>query len=194
MLSPPSLISRSWSFSLRWFPALAVLALVLVSGCDGVVGTNDADDSSFTTEIANETLSADAPSTKEIDQGQYGNIENGLQLLIRNETEYADIWVQLHGHRESTPDRPPINFEEESLVVIVMEPQRTGGYAVNIDEALLNEDGDQAQIRYTEVSPGENCSVTMAMTSPYVLATIDAPVDNASFEASADVHSCTPAE
>lgn len=169
--------------------------LVLSAGCDGVAGLNGGDnDSSFSTTVSHETLSADAPETEEIDQGQYSDIEEGLQLLIRSEEEYADVWTQLHGHKESTPDRPTLNFEEESLVVIVMESQPTGGYDVNIDETLLNENGDEAQIRYTEVSPGEDCSVTMAQTSPYVLAKIDAPVDNASFEASSEVRSCDTSE
>ena len=182
------------SISFRWIPVLTVLTLLLASGCDGLTGSNDAAPPSFTTEVTTETVTTDDPKTQEVDQGQYADIEDGLKLVIHSEAEYADIWSQLHGHQDSIPDRPTLNFEEESLVVIVMESQPTGGYDVTIDEVLLNEAGDQAQIRYTETSPGETCSVTMARTSPYLLATIDVPVDTASFEASTEVRSCPPSE
>lgn len=173
---------------------LGMVALVFAGGCDGVAGLSGDDDPSFSTDVAHETLSADAPETEEIDQGQYGNIEGGLQRVVRSEAEYADVWTQLHGHKESTPDRPSLDFEEESLLVIVMEAQPTGGYDMSIDQTLLSDTGEEAQVQYTERSPGENCSVTQVQTSPYVLATIDAPVDDARFEVSSDVRSCDTSE
>jgi hypothetical protein len=180
--------------SVHWVPALALFSFVLLAGCDGVAGLSNDEDPSFSTEVTHETLSAEAPETESIDQGQYADIDSGVQLVIQNEQEFSTLWEQLHGNRDSAPAPPSVDFDQQTVIAVVMESQPTGGYSVSVDEALLNETGDEAQIRYTETAPGDDCGVTMAFTSPYVLATIDATVDDASFTSSSEVRSCSTAE
>lgn len=184
----------SWLISAYWLPALSLFSLVLLTGCDGVAGLGNDEDPSFSTEVAHETLSTEVPETESIDYGQYTNIDSGMQLVIQNEQEFSTLWEQLHGSSDTIPDLPPVDFEEQTVIAVVMESQPTGGYSVSIDEALLNETGNEAQIRYTETEPGDDCSVTMATTSPYVVATIDATVDDVSFTSSTKVRSCDSGE
>jgi hypothetical protein len=182
------------SISLRLIPSLALLSLVLLTGCDGVAGLNDSNTPSFSEVVSHETLTAESPQTQEIAQGQYGDLEDGAQVVVRTQEEFATLWEQLHAHRDPIPEQPNVNFGQEVVVAVVMDSQLTGGYSVNIDEALLSDDGDAAQIRYTEVSPGENCNVTMAATSPYVLASVDALADNVTFSGFSKVRSCGTSE
>lgn len=180
--------------SVRWAFALAVLTLVSVSGCDGLVGSSESNAPSFTTPASYETLSSAAPKTEAIAQGQYGDLENGAELVIRNEEELSALWEQLHANRDSIPPQPEVNFDQETVVGVVMDSQPTGGYAVEINEAILTDQGDAMQVQYTEVVPGDNCNVTMAFTSPYVLASVDAPANEATFSASSETRTCGSSE
>lgn len=164
--------------------------MLLVAGCDGVAGIGEENQSTFSQTVSHQVLASESPKTTEIKQGQYGDLEGGTTVMIEDDGEYADLWSQLHANRDSIPPRPAVNFSEETLVAVVMESQSTGGHRVSIDNALLNDRGTQAQIQYTEHMPGDNCGVTLAFTTPYVLATIDVPVNDIQFNGSQTVHSC----
>ncbi len=182
------------SLSLHWLSSLVVLSLLFMTGCDGVSGLNDDEDPSFSKEVAHESLSADAPKTEAVAEGQYGDLQEGASLVIRNQEEFATLWEQLHSHQETAPTLPDVDFSQKTVVAIIMGAQPTGGYSVHVDEVRLNEDENAAQIRYAEVSPGDNCSVTMATTSPYVIASFDPRVEDASFSGTSEVRSCPPSE
>jgi len=166
---------------------LATLLPIAVGGCNGV-GTNDGPN--FTTEVATETLHAGAVNVDQIDRGQYGDIVEGTQTVLRDEETYASFWERLHADRDSVPDRPNVDFEEKIVVAIVLGKRSTGGYGVEIDEVLASDGGGQVQVQFTETVPGNNCSVTQVLTSPYVLATVKAQGEDFTFDGAEETRSC----
>jgi len=186
----------------RWIlvqrPAVFAVALLLVAigGCDSV--GSDADDSpNYTTEVATQTLKADGVDLDQIDKGQYGNIVDGTRAVLRNQTEYEELWADLHADKSTVPAPPSVDFGSKVVVAIVLGERPNGGYSVEIDGAQVSEDGDQTRIQFTEKVPG--CAATQVLTSPYVLATMDrggaaaaAIGDDAiTFEHSEQTRSCT---
>jgi len=96
---------KQWIFARRTFVLLTTLLLIVGGGCSGI--GNDTDDALFTTEVATETLNTGAVSVDQIDQGQYGDIVEGTQTVLRDEEAYASFWERLHADRSSVPERPP---------------------------------------------------------------------------------------
>lgn len=187
MLNVGSQRDGRWSLARRPFILLATLLPIVVGGCNGI-GTNGG--ASFTTEVATEPLNAGVVNVDQIDRGQYGDIVEGTQTVLRDEETYASFWERLHADRGSVPDRPNVDFEEEIVVAIVLGQRSTGGYGVEIGEVLASDGGGQIQVQFTETMPGNNCVVTQALTSPYVLATVEAQDENFKFDGSEETRSC----
>jgi hypothetical protein len=174
-----------WSL-LQRLPIL-LATLLLIAGCNGI-GTDDGPN--FTTEVATETLNTGSVNVDQIDKGQYGNIVEGTQTVLRDEEAYASFWERLHTDQSSVPERPDVDFEEKVVVGIVLGQRPTGGYSVEIDAALASDDGGEMQVTFTETVPGDGCIVTQALTSPYVLATVEARGEDVTFEGSEETRSC----
>ncbi|MFB6099505.1 MAG: protease complex subunit PrcB family protein, partial [Salinibacter sp.] len=160
--------------------------LVLVfgmGGCDSVGET-------FSKQMVAHTLNTGAVKVNQIDQGQYGDIVDGTKRVLRDEEAYASFWKTLHADQESVPDRPKVDFSERVVVAIVLGRRPTGGYTVGVDEVLASEDGEKIRVRFTETVPGENCIVTQALTSPYVLVSVEAREESFTFEGTKTTRSC----
>ncbi|PSQ88355.1 MAG: hypothetical protein BRD43_04645 [Bacteroidetes bacterium QS_4_64_154] len=109
---------------------------------------------------------------------------------LRDEETYASFWERLHADRNSVPDRPEVDFEEKVVVAIVLGRRSTGGYGVEIDEVLASDGGGRIQVQFAETVPGNDCVVTQALTSPYVLATVEAQDEDLTFEGAEETRSC----
>lgn len=172
------------------------MALLLIGGCDSL-GTDPDDGSRFDTAVAPQTLASGAvnTNTNEIESGQYGNIVDGTQAVYRSEGEFASFWADLHANQSTTPDVPSVDFESQIVVAIVLGERETGGYSVDIDQVMADEEEGEMRVEFTETVPEEECAVTQAFTSPYVVATVDLqdvpvdPDDDVSFS-SEETRSC----
>ncbi|MFB6278360.1 MAG: protease complex subunit PrcB family protein [Salinibacter sp.] len=164
------------------------LALVL-GGCDGMPGTTDGTPN-FSVELATETLNTGAVTVEEIGQGQYGDIVEGTQEVLRDKDAYASFWRQLHADQSSVPDRPAVDFDTQIVVAVVLGQRPTGGYGVEIDEVLATESGGQIQVRFTESVPGDECGTFQVLTSPYVLATVKTQGGDVTFSGSEETRPC----
>lgn len=167
----------------------ALCLLVVFGGCDSITGATDGEPD-FSVELATETLDTGAVGIEEIDQGQYGDIKEGTQEVLRDEDAYASFWKQLHANQASVPDRPEVNFDTQIVVAVVLGQRPTGGYGVGIDEALSTESGEQIQVRFTEAVPGDECGTIQVLTSPYVLATVETQGGDVTFSGSKETRSC----
>ena len=114
----------------------------------------------------------------------------GTRTVLRTEEVYASFWERLHADRSSVPERPPVDFDEEVVVAIVLGQRPSGGYSVAIDEVLANDAGGRIQVQFTETVPGDGCLVTAALTSPYVLATVEAQEEDFTFGGAEETRSC----
>lgn len=127
---------------------------------------------------------------KKIDQGQHGDIVEGIRNLLRDEDAYARFWEQLHAVRMPVPDRPEVGFETKIVVGVVLGERPTGGYAVGIVEVLITESGGQIQVRFIEAVPEDACGTIQVPTSPYVLIVIEARNEEIEFSGLEEMRSC----
>lgn len=79
-------------------------------------------------------------------------------FIINDAEEYEQIIGSLDNETE-------INFEENSVIAVLLGMRPTGGYSVEIEE--IREKDDKMVIHALESRPGDNCIVTMAVTHPY---------------------------
>jgi hypothetical protein len=156
--------------------AVALLMLLGLAGCE-TLGVGDADGPSFTAPVTYSTLESGDVDTEPLDDGAYGDIKEGTRTVLRSEGAYADFWARLHANRSSVPERPEVDFDEQVVVAVVLGERRSGGYTVEIDDVSGTSGGDRLQVSYTETVPGDNCVVTLALTSPWVLAAVEADGD-----------------
>jgi len=166
--------------------ALGMLAVL--GGCDSISGADEPTD--FSVELTSETLNTGAVNVEEIDRGQHGDIVEGTREVIRDEQAYAAFWEQLHADRSSVPDRPAVDFDTQIVIAVVLGQRPNGGYSVAVDEVLTTESGTPIQVRFTERIPGDGCPATQALTSPYVLATVETDGGEVTFEGREETRPC----
>lgn len=167
----------------------ALCLLVVPGGCDGITGATD-EKPDFSVEMATETLDTGAVNVDKIEGGQYGDIVEGTQDVLRDEDAYASFWERVHADRTPVPDRPEVDFDNKIVVAVVLGQRPTGGYGVGIDEVLTTENGGQIQVRFTEAVPGDECGTIQVLTSPYVLAAVEAQDEEVEFSGSEETRSC----
>jgi len=158
---------------------------LLMGGCNSM-GSDPTDETGFNTKVETQTVATGAVDTEEIDTGTYGKIVEGTEVVLRSEDELAAFWAELHGGSTSaggdtSPDPPQIDFETQVVVGVVLGERSSGGYSVDVDQVVANGSEGTMRVEVTETVPGDACAVTQALTSPYVLATVDLqdePVDS----------------
>lgn len=189
MLHARSQGDERWAF-LRCLSVFLIPALLLVvGGCDGI-GSDANNEPNFTTEVSTQTLTSGEVNVNQIDEGQYADLVEGTQTVLRNVEEFNTFWAKVHTDEESVPNQPNVNFENQVVVAIVMGGRPTGGYNVGIDQVMASEDGEQMRVEYTETAPGDECNVTQAQTSPYVLVMVEAQDENFEFERTEETRNC----
>ena len=100
-----------------------------------------------------------------LEKGFHSGVRESLQIVIRAQAEWKDLW-QRHASTKATPPPPPvIDFNKETVVGVFLGEKPTGGYdieivsAERIDGTLL--------ISFAEKSPQSGAILTQALTQPF---------------------------
>lgn len=115
-------------------------------------------------------------------------IADAQRRVLRSNAEWQAYWAVIHGNRTPRPSLPPVNFNDEMLIVASMGRQPTGGYSISIDEVYQSPAGIVAVV--TETSPAPNCQVTQVVTAPVDVVRIPASNQNVRFIERDRVRSC----
>lgn len=120
----------------------------------------------------------------ELARGAYSQLTVERMQVIRDAGTLAELWSQA----QVRDPVPPIDFEEQMVVLAALGERRTGGYRVDILRVAETETGLVVHVQVS--TPGRGCMVTQALTQPYHFVAVpasDAPVD---FEVSHQRVSC----
>jgi len=98
----------------------------------------------------------------EAQYNEYANATNKSVIIIKNQTEYENALL-----KRTSEDIKPVNFEEETIILIDMGARNTGGHAINIESLFDGLDHIRAEVLLT--LPGDNCVTTQAITNPFKL-------------------------
>ena len=101
--------------------------------------------------------------------------QSGLQVesirLISDMQSWAEHWKASTSNRFPAPTVPEIDFEKYQMITAFMGMKNTGGYEIKISSILVRDDSYLVNLTYT--SPGKDCMVTEALTSPFAMVKIE---------------------
>ena len=86
------------------------------------------------------------------------------------------------------PPAPSVDFATQMVVVASMGQRSSGGFTISIEAVSENDQGILVRVR--ESSPGRNCIVTEAFTSPATLRIVSASNKPLSFREIAETRNC----
>lgn len=105
-----------------------------------------------------------------IREGSYSAITDKREVIIYNESEYQALMNDVYKNLDQKPNIPSVDFKKNSLVAVFIGSRTSGGFEVKIDN--VTDGSDYLTVNVTETTPGKNCAVTDAITSPYVIVKI----------------------
>jgi protease stability complex PrcB-like protein len=105
-------------------------------------------------------------SPRTVAKGDQSNIESPLQIVVRSEAEWADLWRRHAGGRE----RPPVDFAREMVVGVFMGSRPNAGFSTTIVSSLAVK--GVLVVRYRETVPARDAVTAQILTFPYHLVAI----------------------
>lgn len=109
---------------------------------------------------------------EEINSGHYSNYpgEGQVERVITSNSVFEAEWEKVYTSSSQPPEVPAIDFENRTVVLIMLDQKPSGGY--DIDELNITYNQAEVVVGYSEVEPGPNCITSRALTRPYVFISI----------------------
>jgi hypothetical protein len=102
---------------------------------------------------------------KTIQQDLHGGFDVSRNVVAISDKEWLPIWNQVSSGVTPKPTAPEIDFSKEMVIATFMGTKASGGFSTEITR-VVNSD-EKVVVYVNEVSPGENCRVTFALSAPY---------------------------
>ncbi|MDD2777813.1 MAG: protease complex subunit PrcB family protein [Methanocellales archaeon] len=125
---------------------LVLISILLVSGC--------------VTQLSDQELTFET-----ISKGSSSGHDERKDYVIKDLSEWGDLWSKMHSIVLPTPNPPNVNFEDEMIIAVFQGRHFTGGYAIEITQIVEKE--NSVEIFVKEISPPPDSMVTQAFTQPY---------------------------
>lgn len=119
-------------------------------------------------------------SFSEIESGNNSEIQKEQRKVIRTQAEFSELWDEIRGDVAGISDLPKIDFQSEMVVGVFTGRKPSGGYSVQVTDVCKENDG--LTVTVTSKSPGSQCMVNQAITSPYQLVAVPKASGAVSFE------------
>lgn len=120
-----------------------------------------------------------------IASGTNADSSTSLTEVITSTADFEAAWAE-HIDEDTTPSA--VDFDSYVVAMVLMGSQNTGGYTTEITG--YTESDTQITINITEHSPGSDCMVTQALTTPYFVAQIPLADKEYAFEISEETYDC----
>lgn len=95
---------------------------------------------------------------------QQSGWEEPVEAIVANEPSWTAAWTYQHDGVSPPPQRPDVNFEAERVLMIAAGMRPSGGFDLQLTGHAIV--GDTLMIDILLTTPGAECAVTMALTSP----------------------------
>ncbi len=110
-------------------------------------------------------MTAFAEEIKTIQKGAFGGIDQPLQEVVTNKTQWADLWGRHTAGKFPKPEPPEIDFNKSSVIFVSAGRKTTGGYTIEVTEVRRTR--DKTEIIVTSKSPKEGALTIQALTAPF---------------------------
>jgi len=137
-------------------------ALLLSGACSGGGGESEEVNAG---DGGSQAVASDGNS-RELSSGTTGSPTAG-EIVATSAEEWREKWTA-SGATAAVPEVGDVDFEREVAVAIFAGERPTGGW--KIDPAVrVKRQGTFAAVVYEIVGPGDGCSSSQALTSPYLV-------------------------
>lgn len=120
-----------------------------------------------------------------IEKGHSSGIEDAVTGVYRTREAFETFWARHGSNSMPPPDVPDVDFTARMVVAVFWGTRNSGGYSVEITSVNYSEDGNELVVNYLTTDPPPGAILTMALTQPYHIVSLDASEKNVVFEGSA---------
>lgn len=113
-----------------------------------------------------QTMPGGPAGVETLDQGAQSNVDEGRQVVVRTDGEWARLWQEHGGERK----RPAVNFAKDMVLGVFMGSRPTAGFRIEILSATPHE--GKLVVRYQEITPGRDAMTAQIITSAYHLVAV----------------------
>ncbi|WP_421774811.1 hypothetical protein [Gracilimonas sp.] len=96
--------------------------------------------------------------------------EDSVEMVIGNQDEFEEIWGKAFKSHHPFPQPPQMDFERQTLILLMLDMKYNGGYEITDLEAVRG--SNHISVSYREEHPGKYCGVPEIFTKPFHLFTV----------------------
>ena len=127
-----------------------------------------------------------AATFRELATGTHAaNVDARKNIAVYSQAELANLWRMAHGANSAAPK---IDFNKEYVIGVFAGQKNTGGYAIAVTSVV--DTGTTRTVTVTLTSPGTDCFVTQALTSPFQIIAVPASIASLAHKDVAVAKSC----
>ncbi|MFP4114097.1 MAG: protease complex subunit PrcB family protein [Spirochaetales bacterium] len=112
----------------------------------------------------------DGIAWRELASGAQSAVRTPAARAVGDPAAWADVWAALTANHLEPPDRPDVDFDRETVIVLLLGERPTGGYGVGIEAVIESRGRVEVVVDVRRPQPGD--MVTQVLTTPYCVAAI----------------------
>jgi len=97
---------------------------------------------------------APPPEIRTIARGTFSGLQEPMQLAVTNQSQWTELWARHSVRNEPRTPAPEIDFSKETILLVTLGQQRTGGYSVEITGVEQQEGKTVVLVSTREPKPG----------------------------------------
>src|SRR5262245_60705390 len=85
-------------------------------------------------------MTAFAEDIKTIGKGAFSAIDQPLQVVVTNRTQWAELWAKHTADKLPRPEPPEIDFTKKNVILVTAGRKNTGGYTIEVTDVRRSKD------------------------------------------------------
>jgi len=110
------------------------------------------------------------PEIKTIAKGAFSGIQKAAQIVVTNQTQWAELWREHTIGKEPRPAAPEIDFAKETVIFAALGRKTSGGHSIEVTALRPAAGKTEIILRIRQPKPGG--MNLQALTAPYHLARV----------------------
>jgi hypothetical protein len=106
-------------------------------------------------------------SYQTIERVSKGSEDATKEVVVYDKKAFEELWNRIHSNRKRIPALPDVDFQTQMVIGVFSGTAPTGGYSTKITG--VTEKRRILEVQVKELTPGSECIVSQAQTSPYHL-------------------------
>ena len=112
-------------------------------------------------------------SFQTVEKGIYSGVRERLQIVIREQPEWKNLWQRHASIKAHHPPPPAMDFSDQIVVAVFLGDKPTGGYEIAIISAEQSE--GVLTVSFSEKGPRPDAITTQAFTQPFHIVRVAIP-------------------